>query len=80
MKMLVHVTRHNIATNRKNKNSEKPVFTVKSYKENQRGNEVNLSVNGEPIGKFVYRPDKPHKCGAVAWFEFNSDSITASIS
>lgn len=67
MRTIIHVNRHNIAYNRKH-GSEKPVFTVKTYRENRKGNSV--VVCGP--ARFVYSPDKPLKCGAVAWVETES--------
>ena len=32
--------------------------------------------DGEEIGRFVYRPDKPLSCGAHVWFETNCEVIT----
>ena len=60
----IHVNRHNIAYNKKHR-VNRPVFTVKTYKENIKSNYVTC------VGdvKLVYRPDKPLPCGAVAWME-----------
>ena len=64
MKTVIHVNRHHIAANRKD-GGARPVFTVKDYKQNRKGNRVSFDGPCE----FVYSPDKPLKCGAVAWIE-----------
>ena len=64
MRTRIHVNKHNIAYNKKNLD-QRPVFTVKTYKGIRRGNTV--CVDG-PC-EFVYSPDKPLSCGAVAWVE-----------
>jgi len=75
MKKIIHVNRHNIAANKKNGNTELPVFTVKTYKENHRGNRVVLrNKEGGVLATFVYRPEKPLSCGAVAWLETRQDT------
>jgi hypothetical protein len=75
MKKIIHVNRHNIAANKANADTEKPVFTVKTYKENHVGNRVVLrSKNGGVLATFVYRPEKPLPCGAVAWLETHQDT------
>jgi hypothetical protein len=65
----IHVNRHHIAANRKAGNSELSVFTAKTYNENITGKQLALYHNGECVAEFVYRPDKPLSCGAVAWIE-----------
>ena len=60
----IHVNRHNIAYNKKH-GTDRPVFTVKTYKSNTKTNTVDI-VGG---ARFVYRPNKPLPCGAVAWVE-----------
>lgn len=68
MKTIVHVNQHNIKANAKGK--DKPVLTIKTYKDNRKGNTANiLSVDGKVIGKFIYSPNKPLSCGAKVWFE-----------
>ena len=56
MKTVIHVNRHHIAANRKD-GGDRPVFTVKDYRQNRKGNSV--KVNG--LVTFVYQPDKPLK-------------------
>lgn len=68
MKTIVHVNQHNIKTNAKG--GSKPVLTVKTYKDNQKGNTAEIiDKDGVTIGKFIYSPDKPLSCGAKVWFE-----------
>jgi len=62
MKTYIHVNQHNIRANAKGAN--KPVLTVKNYKQNRKCNEVNFTN-----GKIVYSPDKPLSCGAKVWIE-----------
>jgi len=66
MKTIVHVNQHNIRSNIKSEPGErKPVLTVKTYKDNQYGNEV--VIHG-PC-RVIYSPDKPLSCGARVWIE-----------
>ena len=60
----IHVNRHHIAYNRKH-GTNRHVFTVKTYKSNTTTNRVRC----EGDVTFVYQPDKPLACGAVAWVE-----------
>ncbi len=76
MKKVIHVNRHNIAANKKAGNANKPVFTVKTYMDNRRGNGVRLlDKDGREIARFVYRPEKPLACGAVAWLETSAEVV-----
>jgi len=54
----------NVRANKKD-GGNRPVFTVKTYKENIICHKVKLDG---PL-KMVYRPDKPLKCGATLWIE-----------
>lgn len=72
MKTIVHVNQHNIKSNSKADPGErKPVLTVKTYKSNQYGNEVEI------LGpcKVVYRPNNPLSCGAKVWIETSNEVI-----
>jgi hypothetical protein len=72
MKTIVHVNQHNIRSNIKAESDErKPVLTVKTYKDNQYGNEV--IING-PC-KVIYSPDKPLSCGARVWIETQDEVL-----
>lgn len=64
MKTIIHVNQHVIKSNRKN-NGDKPVLTVKTYKENKYAHEVQI----EGPSKIVYSPEKPLSCGAHVWIE-----------
>ena len=66
----IHVNRHNVAYNKKH-GTDRPVFTVKTYKSNTKTNSVAI------VGRvnLVYQPDKPLPCGAVAWMETEGDVI-----
>jgi len=65
----IHVNRHNVAYNKKHTNDpdfvERMPFTVKTYKDNIKGNRV--WIKGDV--QLVYQPSKPLSCGAVAWME-----------
>lgn len=69
MKTIIHVNQHIIKKNRK-ENEQNPVLTCKTYKENNYASEVEVyDKDGEVVGRFIYRPDKPLSCGAHVWFE-----------
>ena len=70
MKKRIHVNQHVIRSNKKN-NENKPVITVKTYKENIYGNEV--QILGQSI--VVYRPTKPLSCGAKVWIETDAEVV-----
>ena len=63
-KKYVHINQHVIRSNAKSGDRE-PVITVKTYKSNNYGHEV--EING-PC-RVVYSPDKPLSCGAKVWIE-----------
>jgi len=68
-KKYIHVNQHVIKRNRKEeKIGFEPVLTVKTYKSNDYGHEV--EVNG-PC-RIIYRPNKPLSCGATVWIETES--------
>lgn len=68
MKTRIHVNSHNLKRNKLFKNTNRPVFTVKTYKSNHTGNKV--EVGGPSM--LVYKPEAPMKGGAVAWIETDS--------
>jgi len=70
MKKRIHINQHNIKFNQKH-GTNKPVITVKTYKDNNYAHEVDIL--GE--SKVIYRPDKPLSCGARVWIETNSEVI-----
>lgn len=65
----IHVNQHNIRHNAKNLDDPKPVFTVKTYKENTLGQRVVIKGDSE----LVYSPDKPLSCGAKVWIETEAE-------
>lgn len=68
MRTLVHVNQHHIKANAKD-GGNRPVLTVKTYKDNRYAHEVEL-----PDGcRVVYRPDKPLSCGARVWIETDGE-------
>ena len=59
---------HKIRANKKNGTNE-PVITVKTYKSNTYGHEVEILGSS----KAIYSPDKPLSCGARVWIETDSE-------
>ena len=68
MKKYIHVNQHVIKANTKH-NKNDPVLTVKTYKSNDYGHEVEI----DGPCKVVYRPNKPLSCGARVWIETKSE-------
>jgi len=70
MKKKIHINMHVIRSNKKNGTND-PVITVKTYKSNTYGHEVDI------LGKsrVVYSPDKPLSCGARVWIETDSEVL-----
>jgi len=62
----VHINRQSIGYNQKHETTEKPVVSVKRGNQNLgKGHEA--EIHG-PC-RVVYRPNKPHDCGATVWIE-----------
>ena len=61
---------HVIRSNKKNGTND-PVITVKTYKSNTYGHEVDILGNS----KVVYSPDKPLSCGARVWIETDGEVL-----
>ena len=70
MKKKIHINMHVIRSNKKNGTND-PVITVKTYKSNTYGHEVDILGNS----KVVYSPDKPLSCGARVWIETDSEVL-----
>lgn len=70
MKKRIHINQHKIRANKKNGTND-PVITVKTYKSNEYGHQVNIL--GE--SKVVYSPNKPLSCGARVWIETECEVI-----
>jgi|TARA_B110000902_G_scaffold84096_1_gene99855 hypothetical protein len=70
MKKKIHINMHKIRSNKKHGTNE-PVITVKTYKSNTYGHEVEILGNS----KVVYSPDNPLSCGARVWIETDSEVI-----
>lgn len=49
--------------------TDEPVITVKTYKSNDYGHEVEILGPS----KVIYSPDKPLSCGARVWIETEAD-------
>ena len=75
MKTQIHINQHHIRFNTKN-DEKKPVITVKTYKDNRYGNNVDiLDKNGDVVATIKYSPDKPLQCGARVWIETTHEVI-----
>ena len=68
MKTIIHVNQHHIKHNRKNKDEQKPVLSIITYKGTIHANEV--KIDGPAVIK--YSPDNPLNCGAHCWLETQS--------
>lgn len=68
MKKRIHVNQHHIRSNAKG-GEQKPVLTVKTYRENIKCNRVKIKGDSE----VVYSPDKPLSCGAKVWIETEAE-------
>ncbi|WP_051504145.1 hypothetical protein [Sphingomonas jaspsi] len=76
MKQVLHVAQCAIAANRKRTDGElEPPIIVRNYKGAKRAHEVELVVDGQVVGKFVYRPHDPLPCGARLWLESDSKTL-----
>ncbi|MDY7008084.1 MAG: helix-turn-helix domain-containing protein [Cyanobacteriota bacterium] len=65
-KNTIHFNRPNIGINKNNQNTELHVVSAKRGSENlAKGHEID--IHG-PC-RIVYRPEKPHSCGATVWIE-----------
>lgn len=60
----IHVNQHNIRANKKDQGN-RPTITVKTYKHNLYGHEVEILGPS----KLIYSPEKPLSCGARVWIE-----------
>ena len=67
MKKKIHVNQHQIRANKKD-GGNRNVITVKTYKDNVYG----VEVNKEGPSRVVYSPNKPLSCGAKVWIETSS--------
>ena len=64
MKKRIHINQHIIGKNNKEGTND-PVITVKTYKFNNYGSEVEILGPS----KVIYSPNKPLSCGAKVWIE-----------
>ena len=71
MKKIIHINQHVIKSNHKN-NKRDPVITVKTYKSNNYGHQVDILGPS----KVIYSPDKPLSFGAKVWIETDAEVIT----
>ena len=70
MKKKIHINQHHIRSNSKH-NTNLPVVSVKTYKENIKGDTV--QING--ASTVVYQPDNPLSCGAKVWIEASYEDV-----
>ena len=70
MKKKIHINMHVIRSNKKNGTND-PVITVKTYKSNTYGHEVDILGKS----KVVYSPDNPLPCGARVWIETDGEVL-----
>ena len=69
----IHINQHNIKHNTKT-GGNKPVITVKTYKDNNYCHELDiLDKDGKIIATLKYSPDKPLSCGAKVWIETRNE-------
>ncbi len=73
MKTRIHVNQHIIKSNNRSGDRD-PVLTVKTYKSNDYGSQVEI----QGPSRVIYRPDKPLPCGAVCWVETDSEVMVVS--
>ena len=71
MKARIHVNQHNIKYNKKNPSDSRPVFSIKTYKDNTYTDSI--QINGP--SKLVYSPGKPLSCGAHIWIECKREDL-----
>lgn len=70
MKTIIHVNQHVIRANNKSAD-KKPPLTVKTYKENRKAFEAEITGSA----RVIYSPDKPLSCGARVWIETDSEVL-----
>lgn len=70
MKTIIHVNQHIIRANNKSED-KKPPLTIKTYKENRKGFEAEITGSA----RVIYSPDKPLSCGARVWIETDSEVL-----
>lgn len=79
MKKIIHVNQHKIRENTKN-GTDKPVLTIKTYKENDYAHEAIIKTkDGVMVAKVVYSPHKPLSCGARVWIELETDDVDVEL-
>ena len=71
MRARIHINQHEIKKNRKD-GKDRPVITVKTYKDNRYAHEVEL----DGPCKIIYSPKNPLPCGAQVWIETDSKHVT----
>jgi len=79
MKKIIHVNQHKIRSNTKN-NTDEPVLTVKTYKENNYAHEAIIKTkDGAKVATVVYSAHKPLSCGARVWIELETDDVDVEL-
>jgi hypothetical protein len=74
-KTRIHINQHNIKKDMASLDPHRyPVITVKDYKENRKGNYVEIrDIEGTVMATVVYSPFNPLPCGAKCWVETYCD-------
>lgn len=76
---ILHVNQKVIQQNRKYGENNPPLIlrNAKGTPNPKYCSEIRIVCNccGSEVGRTVYSPNKPLKCGARLWQEFNEDSV-----
>ena len=78
MKKIIHVNQHKIRSNTKNQTDE-PVLTIKTYKENNYAHEAIIKKDGEEVARIIYNAHKPLSCGARVWIEVDTELVDVEL-
>ncbi len=78
MKQIVHVAQCDIRANAKDGGLRPPII-LRDYKGAVRAHELELidRATGRNLGRFVYSPHSPLRCGARLWLELDSNVVEA---
>ena len=79
MKKIILVNQHVIRSNTKH-GTDKPVLTVKTYKQNDYAHEAIIKTkDGVELAKVIYSAHKPLSCGARVWIELDTDTTDVDL-
>lgn len=77
MKQIIHVNQQVIAQNRRD-GTDKPPIIARTYRGAETAREMELRLpDGTVVGKFVYSPHEPLRCGARLWLELDTEVCRA---